>query len=111
MTKVLMVVFVTIMMTGLVSAQETLCPCDEKQEVKVVKGARGLAGPAGPQGLQGIPGQVPEWYLYLGITGVFFGLLGTGLALGALVARPTPPAVQPVNVINIPGPGGNQNHH
>ena len=110
MTKALMVVLAIIMLTGSVSAQETPCACEVKQEAKVVRGARGPVGPAGPQGLPGKAAEVPEWYLWLSGAGLLFGLLGTGLAFGALVARPQPQAVQPVNVINnVPGPNGNPN--
>ncbi len=110
MTKALMVILAVIMLTGSVSAQETPCACDKKREVKILRGVRGLVGPAGPQGLPGVPAEIPTWYLWIGASGMFFGLLGTGLAFGALVARPHPQAGQPVNVINnIPGPNGNQN--
>jgi len=107
MAKGLMLILTIIMLTASVSAQEKACPCEKPQVAKVLHGVRGPVGPAGPQGNPGIPGQVPQWYLYLGIAGVFFGLLGTGLAFGALVSRPNPQAVQPMNVFNnVPGPGG-----
>ncbi len=108
MAKVLVAVIVAVMLASAVSAQEKPNLCDPSQSVKVLKGARGPVGPAGPQGLPGAPAVVPEWYLWIGVAGVFFGLLGTGLAFGALVSRPYPPAVQPANVFNnVPaGPGG-----
>lgn len=103
MTKLMMAILVVVMMTGLVSAQETAPNCTPVQKVKTVPGPRGPVGPAGPQGTPGAPGQVPEWYLGLGLTGLLFGLLGTGFGIAALM-RPYPPAAQAVNVINVPVP-------
>ncbi len=110
--RVLMTVVMIVMLTGWVSAQEVTAPCEPSHKAQVTRGARGPVGPAGPQGLPGTPAQIPSWYLAVGVAGMFFGLLGTGLAFGAMVARPYPPqATQPVNVFNnIPGPGGNPTH-
>lgn len=107
MLKYILATVFVVIMSGSIFAQEPAPNCTPVQAVKAVSGPRGPVGPVGPQGNPGLPGQVPEWYLYLGISGLLFGLLGTGFGFAALLRRELP-VVQPVNVINVPVPALNQ---
>lgn len=98
------IVFLFLLVLAIPTSAQEVVPAVQCHTVVApapVRGKQGPRGAVGPMGPAGPAGQVPQWYLWVALSGLGLGLLATGLAIGALAGRhPYQPA--PVVVNNYP---------